>query len=434
MAIPVIHASADRRTPHMPGEARPVHGRHAIRWPGDGVLRYDRRMLVRSVLAVLALSLLPALAVAAGPKRTCKQLCAADRRACGPAMRACLDEAGDRPARRACRAERKRCRTQPLRDCRRMLTEPFVPENASLDYCPTTPKAACTNLGPDEPCRDPLHPADAYFWDRFHAGDYAAIPTILVDLHAALESAPDDPSLSRHVPWAHIWRLGESARGITGAELLESVQATRPGFARAYALNPDDPRVLGFLAGITLGEGITLGDAALYEEGHALFAQAIADWPEFNYFSASYILSQLPRDHPGYRLALEQQWINIDACAGYVVDRVNPDLVATFARETTVGRLRVCWNSWIAPYNLEGFLMNLGDMLVKDGQVATAVQVYEAARFGTNYDTWPYREQLERRIVEAAENVERFNQEPPDPEHTIMFKSTYSCMGCHQAH
>lgn len=390
-------------------------------------------MPARRLLAASVLLLLPSLVLAAGPKRTCKQLCAADRRACGPAMRACLDAATDRTGRRACRAERQRCRTQPAKDCRRMLSEPVVPENASLDYCPSTPKAACTDLAPDEPCRDALHPADAYFWDRFHAGDFAAIPLILDGLHAGLAAAPDDPSLARHLPWTYIWRLAESARGISGAELLESLVETRSGFARAYDLNPDDPRVLGFLAGITLGEGITLNDPALYAEGNTLFTQGIADWPEFNYFSSGYILSQLPRDHPGFQLGLAQQWANIDACAGFVVDRVNPDLAATLKRETAVGRLRVCWNSWIAPFNLEGFFMNLGDMLVKDGQVATGVQVYEAARLADNYAAWPYKAQLEQRIADAAENATRFNAVPADPEHRIMFQSTYSCMGCHQA-
>lgn len=421
----------------MSGEPRPVHGMQQVRWPLAGGLGYDARMSVRRLLAALVLLVVPAVALAAGPRKVCKQLCAAERRACGPALRDCLSAAAGaadrKSARRACRVERRRCRTLPAADCRRMLGEPVVPENTSLATCPTTPKAACTNLGPDEPCTDALHPADAYFWDRFHAGDYDAIPAILDQLEAGLAERPDDPSLARHVPWTHIWRLAELARGVSGPELIESLEATRPGFAHARDLNPDDPRVLGFLAGITLSQGILQQDPALYDEGNALFVDGIAGWPEFNYFSSGYILSQLPRDDPGFQLGLAQQWANIDACAGFLVDRTTPDLAATLQRETTVGRLRVCWNSWIAPFNLEGFFMNLGDMLVKDGQVATGVQVYEAARLADNYAAWPYREHLERRIVEAAENATRFNAVPPDPEHRIMFQSTYSCMGCHQA-
>jgi hypothetical protein len=339
-----------------------------------------------------------------------------------------------RAARRACRGDRRRCRTLAIADCRRIKAEPVVPENVALAACPVSPKPACTELGPDEPCTDALHPADAYFWDRFHAGDYDAIPEILDRLQAGLAERPDDPSLTRHVAWAHIWRLGEGARGTaTPIQVVESISQARPGFARSWDLNPDDPRVLGFLAGITLAEGIILGSSTLYDEGTALFVAGIAAWPEFNYFSSGYILSQLPREHAGFRLGLEQQWANIDVCAGFAVDRTNPDLAATLHRETREGRLRVCWNSWIAPFNLEGFFMNLGDMLVKDGQVATGVQVYEAARLADNYDRWPYRAALEQRIVDAAENATLFNEEPPVPGHAIMFESPYNCAACHQA-
>jgi hypothetical protein len=407
------------------------------------------------LLLALACLLLAGTPAQAGPAAECRRLCRAERAACAPALARCLAQAraagaearaacttaacrGEvRMARRAavatCRAVRHRCRTLAQADCRRALREPVVPENA-LASCPVTPLTACAELAPDEACRDALHPADVFFWDRFHAGDYAAIPEILTRLDAALAERPDDPSLERHVAWANIWRLGELARGTAGgAAVGESLVQTRPAFARAWELNPGDPRVLGFLAGITLAEGILFHDAGRYAEGGRLFADGITAWPEFNYFSSGYILSQLPRDAPGFQLGLEQQWRNIDVCAGVVIDRHQPDLVATFARETPVGRQRVCWNSWIAPFNVEGFFLNLGDMLVKDGQVATGVAVYQAAQQLDDYARWPYRGVLEQRIAEAPENVTRFNQEAAVSGHPIMFASTYSCMGCHQA-
>src|SRR5262249_37955455 len=113
-----------------------------------------------------------------------------------------------RDAASECRARRRRCRTQAVADCRRALDEPVVPENA-LASCPVTPLTACAGLGAAQPCDDTLDPADVFFWDRFHAGDYDAIPQILDRLQAALGERPDDPSLQRHVAWANIWRLGE---------------------------------------------------------------------------------------------------------------------------------------------------------------------------------------------------------------------------------
>jgi hypothetical protein len=409
----------------------------------------------RTLLIAVASVILFAARTDAGAGAECRRLCRAETKGCAPALAACLAGARDatREARSACttascrhearangreaagecRAIRRRCRTQAAEDCRRALAEPVVPENA-LTSCPVTPLTACAELGPDQPCDDRLDPADVFFWDRFHAGDYGAIPEIMDRLQAALVERPDDPSLQRHLAWANVWRLGELSRGTaSGPDLADSIAQTRPAFARAWMLNPDDPRVLGFLAGITLAEGILFKDASLYDDGSALFAQGIAAWPEFNYFSSGYILGQLPRDSAGFQLGLERQWRNIDVCAGVVVDRRQPDIVATFARETRVGRLRVCWNSWIAPFNLEGFFLNLGDMLVKDGQVATGVRVYQAAQQADGYERWPYRGVLEQRIVDAAENAMRFNQPTAGEGHTIMFQSSYSCMACHQA-
>jgi len=37
------------------------------------------------------------------------------------------------------------------------------------------------------------------------------------------------------------------------------------------------------------------------------------------------------------------------------------------SKKTKEGKKRVCWNSWIAPHNFEGFFLNMGDMLVKSG-------------------------------------------------------------------
>jgi hypothetical protein len=63
---------------------------------------------------------------------------------------------------------------------------------------------------------------------------------------------------------------------------------------------------------------------------------------------------------------------------------------------TSVGRKKACW--WegdIAPYGFEGLVLNLGNGLVKAGQVDAARVMYANARYASNYDTWPYRDVLE---------------------------------------
>ena len=412
-----------------------------------------------AIATVLVSTVLVSTAVA-GAGRRCRGLCAADARACSTAAAGCKVDARAtfeaaraecaagadggscrrlargrlRAERQTCRRRRRSCRVVPLADCRRAAKEPVVEQNVALSSCPLTPAPACSGLGADEECTDPLHPADRFFWDTLHAGDYGAIAEVLARLAAALEERPGDPSLTRHVAWANIWRLAESARGtVTPAELLESVAVTRPTFALAHAQAPDEPRILGFYAAITFQEGVLFDDEGLRAEGLALLEEAIDAWPEFNYFTAGYMLSQFPADSQEFRRGLAYQWKNIDVCSGKVVDRHDPEFASILDRETRVGRQRVCWNSWIAPFNVEGFFLNVGDMLVKSGDWPAGVVAYESARISASFQRWPYRSMLEARVRDAEANVTAFRSDPPVPGKTIVFESAYACMVCHQA-
>ena len=66
--------------------------------------------------------------------------------------------------------------------------------------------------------------------------------------------------------------------------------------------------------------------------------------------------------------------------------------------ETNLKRKRACWNSWIAPHNVEGFYLNMGDMLVKNGDWEKAVEIYSLAKQVPQYENWTYKGVLEKRI------------------------------------
>ena len=115
------------------------------------------------------------------------------------------------------------------------------------------------------------------------------------------------------------------------------------------------------------------------------------------------------------------------------VDRRAGDATKYLALETTTGPKRACWNSWIAPHNFEGFFLNLGDMLVKQGDAGTARRVYAYAKLSKTYGQWPYRAILEERIGQAEENIALFRDPKPGERiRTMMAHSAFSCMGCHQ--
>jgi hypothetical protein len=197
-------------------------------------------------------------------------------------------------------------------------------------------------------------------------------------------------------------------------------------------LDPSDARYLGFLAGHTLAEGNLHKDEKLVREGYFMMLDAIKAWPEFNLFTGGYVLSRLPADSPRFREGLEWQWRALDVCIEGKIDRANPDYFKYRELETKEGKKRACWNSWIAPHNLEGFFLNMGDMLVKAGDWQTAQKIYANAKRATEYGSWKYQAVLEDRINQAQANVALFNAPTETPKARIMINSEFSCMACHR--
>jgi hypothetical protein len=216
------------------------------------------------------------------------------------------------------------------------------------------------------------------------------------------------------------------------ATITDDTIVARRYFQEAVNLDPTDARYLGFLAGHTLAEGTLHKDEQLRREGYFMMREAIKAWPEFNLFTGGYVMSRLPADSPQFREALEWQWQTLDQCIEGTLDRTNPDYARYMVKETTEGRKRVCWNSWIAPHNFEGFFLNMGDMLVKSGNWQLAQKIYANARLSRTYATWRYRSVLEDRIDRAEENVALLNEVGGTPKTRMMINSAFSCMACHQ--
>ncbi|HLJ22086.1 MAG TPA: hypothetical protein VKU84_17905 [Stellaceae bacterium] len=276
--------------------------------------------------------------------------------------------------------------------------------------------------------------ADELFWQTFHEGDYNKAPIALAALQAAYLDTPNDAVTAAHIGWIHVWQLAERARldpvppGITDEAVL-----SRRYFEEAVRLDPTDARYLGFYASMLLAEGDIHKDAKLTRRGYYTMLDAVAAFPEFNDFTAGYVLSSRPYDSERFKEAVEFQWQNLDACVGERVDRQHPDYARYLRLETREGPKRVCWNSWIAPHNFEGFFLNFGDMLVKAGEPDAAVRMYANAKLAPDYATWKYRDVLEERLRNAALNIEPFRRDKPaSGEPRIMGQSRVACVACHQ--
>ena len=289
------------------------------------------------------------------------------------------------------------------------------------------------------PARVPLAvTADTVFWRTLHAGAYDQIPRAMTLLKAAYLQNPRDPRTTAHVGFLHAWAAAERARlASVPPTITDELILARTYFARAAALDPADARVQGFHAVFEMSDANVQRDSAAFAAGLARGRAAIAAWPEFNWFTVGYTLSGRDHASPLFREGLAMQWQTMDACSRAPVDRTNPTAAVVLRAEATEQdprRRRACWNSWIAPHNVEGFFLNMGDMLVKSGDWRTGVRVYALARGMRSYPRWAFRGVLEARIAHAEGNVAAFRR----PEAAgadgprIMLGSRFACVACHQ--
>jgi len=275
--------------------------------------------------------------------------------------------------------------------------------------------------------------AQAFFWQEFHAGHYEQIPEMLRLLTAAYLEQPRDPKLPLLLAHTHLWKLAERTR-TDGRDprITEHAILAEKYFSEALALNPEDARILGWLGPVRMALGTIDQNEAQVRRGYFDTQEGVDRYPKFNHFSMGFALSRLPASDPKFAEGVEYQWRNLDVCSGQKVSRDgNFDYALFMSQETTTGPNRACWNGIIAPHNFEGFFLNMGDMLVKQGRAAVAQKIYGFARLSKTYAQWPYRELLERSITDAPERALRFKDAKPGTEPTIMFNSDHNCTGCH---
>ena len=274
--------------------------------------------------------------------------------------------------------------------------------------------------------------ADSLFWRTFRAGAYDSIPQSMFLLKAAYLQNPTDPQTAVHIAFLHAWKVSERARlAQVPPTIIDETTLARRYFAQAQKhASAYDARSHGFAAAFQMSEANIHRDAALWADGLREARKSIAAWPEFNWFTVGYTLSGHADTSALFAEAIDMQWKTLDACARAPIDRVNPISAASaLATESDPRLKRACSNTWIAPYNVQGFFLNMGDMIAKRGDPVLARRVYALAKEAKGYATWPYAAMLEERIRDAETNVAGFRSGRAK----MMVASKAACTACHQA-
>lgn len=247
------------------------------------------------------------------------------------------------------------------------------------------------------------------FWTTYHGNNYDGIADVQKELQTAIQSDPNNPTLYALLGATHFWHVGEMSRdpdALSHKSVFEQDMPTAAAlFQKAldldyYTQHPigyiNDDHLPGYLGITTFHAGQEYRDANLMAKGDSILDFAVYQFPEFNNFNRWASHLDDTRDSETYKKALDSLFEDIDACIGTHLDRNNPDMKPYLNLVTGVGRKKACW--WkgdIAPYGFEGLVLNLGNGLVKAGQVDAARVMYANAKYAENYATWPYRDVLE---------------------------------------
>jgi hypothetical protein len=244
------------------------------------------------------------------------------------------------------------------------------------------------------------------FWTIFHGNDYDAIAAVQAELQAALEHDPENVTLYGLLGATHFWHAGEYPRdpnpnlNILQQDLPTAVQLFQKALDLDYARHPIgyvyNDHLPGFLGVTTVHVGQAAGDSNLIAKGDQMLDYSVYQFPEFNNFNRWAAHNADPKDSDSYKRGLDSLWQALDACIGGSMDRTNPDIRLYLHLQTSVGRKSTCWSqNTMAPHSFEGLILNLGNGLVKAGQVDVARIMYANAQYADNYAAWPYRQVLE---------------------------------------
>jgi hypothetical protein len=287
--------------------------------------------------------------------------------------------------------------------------------------------------------------ANRYMWDQLHLGNYDSIPKIIEKLESAWCQSTEDPALNKRLGFVYLWKFCERERMEHDSSIFRNVFISNEFFKKAIKLDPADDRIYSLQAAAQLCEGAILEDDREIRGAYLKALKAVKKWPQFNRFSLAAIESTRHKNSRMFREGLRFQWITMDECSCKKLEkkeilehpeRVIPELISELQQSSDPKIKRACWNTWIAPHNFEGYLLNFGDMLVKRGYLKEAKQMYAAIKLSPSYKDWPYQSVLEGRIRDAELNEKEFNKPfqliISSDSKQIFINSKFSCVGCHQ--
>jgi len=283
--------------------------------------------------------------------------------------------------------------------------------------------------------------AQNQFMQLLKNGQYKQLDANIESLTRVYLKQPNDARTNLYLGMAHLWAVAERNRlSPVPARIIDRLTLANFYLGEARALQPDDARIAGFQASARMAMGSVHHDERWKRMGYFEAKDAIREYPEFNLFVLSNSMAQLPPHDPRVNEASDALWRTMDVCfdASFDPARVNASalqaqIIQAQKHYAASPRDRACFNSAIAPHNVEGFFLHFGDVLAKTGSETNARIMYQLASSIPSANNWPYQKVAQKRLQKLYDRFERFRHaqsEQDEPE--IMARSAYACVACHQ--
>lgn len=277
-----------------------------------------------------------------------------------------------------------------------------------------------------------------HFWSVFQGNDYEQVDDLISELTVAHDEHPDDATVAFLLGGSHLWKFQERGRACLSADsVLPHAELAVHYLGKVQELDPGRRTVDVFRHFAEADVALVQGDEPFLSQSLSAIRVDACQDPAFNGFVQGWVFSAvMSEDDCNYPEAIEGYFATFDACAGFRVPRSLPrlgPLLYSFLK-LQARKDPVCFNTKLAPHNLEGTLLGLGDAFVKNGNFLKARMAYRSARRAPSYESWPYQDQIELRLANLRDLEVKFSSETGQldvSEPAMFFQSSYACTACH---
>ncbi|HZI09769.1 MAG TPA: hypothetical protein VE153_05200 [Myxococcus sp.] len=296
-----------------------------------------------------------------------------------------------------------------------------------------------TACGEDEPIVEPPpedpNPAATLFREVFSTGAYGRLREAESALLSRYAEDPTDAENTFLLAGLYMWEIAEWERDPSRGNQAYYAQLMKLDRYMSEAVQLDPSRGIArcFLGVARLFRAQPERNPALATEGQNHLNKCIELHPQFGLLLIPIGYHAQPVASSQYQRGVAEIFNRIDSCIDAKIDRENPDLGPYVDRMNNFQPpYHACWNIDRALYNLEGFWMLAGNMLVKNNRPDVAKILYRNVKYSQlSFDRWVYKDEfleLERTADARAalyQDADRTNDPP-------VLRGAIQCVQCHE--